>query len=198
MQSHAPQHADARHRSLGPLRVVSNLRTTWRHGFRRDLTRFRTQNLAAAKIFRKFRSEIRCESHAISRAAACQRSGHLLGTSQGREQAAHHLAARISARFRTQNFAAAKIFENFGPKSAPNRTQSHAAQHADARNRCWGPLRVVTKLRTTRRHGFRRDLTRFRMKNFAAAQNFRNFRSEIARNLMLRSMLMLGTVVWDL
>ena len=59
-----------------------------------------------------------------------------------------HGFLRDLARYRTKNFAAAKIFENFGPKSAPNRTKSHAAQHADARNRCWGPLRVVRKLRT--------------------------------------------------
>ena len=60
---------------------------------------------------------------------------------------------------------AAQIFEkfNFGRKSAANRTQSHVPQHADARDSCWGPLRVVSKLRTTWRHGFRRDLTRFRM-----------------------------------
>ena len=32
---------------------------------------------------------------------------------------------------------------------------------------------LVSKLRTTERHGFRRDLTRFRIKNFAAAKNFR-------------------------
>ena len=38
--------------------------------------------------------------------------------------------------------------------------QSHAPQHANARHSCWGPLRVVSKLRTTKRHGFRRDLTR--------------------------------------
>ena len=86
----------------------------------------------------------------------------------------------------------------FSKFSVRNRTKSHAAQHADARNICWGPLRVVSKLRTTRRHEFLRDLTRFRMKNFAVAQKFRNFRSEIARNLTWRSMLMLGTVVWDL
>ena len=66
-----------------------------------------------------------------------------------------HGFRRDLARFRTQNFAAAKIFENFGPKSAPNRTKSHAAQHADARNRCRGPLRVVSKLRITRQRGFR-------------------------------------------
>ena len=113
MQSHAPQHGDARDSCWGPLRVVSKLSTNKRHGFLSNLTRFRMKN-----------------------------------------------------------FAAAKIFENFGPKSAPNRTKSHAAQHADARNRCLGPLKVVRKLRTVRRHGFRRDLARFRTKNFARRENF--------------------------
>ena len=167
-----------------------------RHGFWRVLARFRTQKFAAAKIFRKFRSEIDRKSHAISRAAACRRSAQCLGTSKGHGKAARHRAERISARsrrFRTQNFPAAKFFrkirseircnltrgsmptldtvlgdflgswqgctssagtdfgafspisnakfsgreiffEKFGPKSAANRTQSHAPQHADARH----------------------------------------------------------------
>ena len=88
-----------------------------------------------------------------------------------------HEFRRDLARFRTQNFAAAKIFGNFGPKSAPNRTKSHAAQHADARNRCRGPIRVMSKLRTTRMHGLWSDLARFRTTNFA--EYFRKFRSEI-------------------
>ena len=54
-----------------------------------------------------------------------------------------------------------KFFKNFVTKSARNRVQSHPLQHADARHTCWGPLRVVSMLRTTKRHGFRRDLTRF-------------------------------------
>ena len=87
------------------------------------------------------------------------------------------------------------------PKSAPNRIVSHAAQHANARNRCWGPLKVVRKLRTTRRHGFRRHLARFRTQNFAAAKHFRKFRSDpprIARNLTRHSMLTVATDVGDL
>ena len=113
MQSHAPQHADARHSSWGPLRVVRKLRITGRHGFWRDLARFRTQNLAAAKIFRKFRSEIRCESHAISRPAACRRSAQLLGTSTRRKQAAQHRTARITARSRAISNAKFCGRENF-------------------------------------------------------------------------------------
>ena len=58
----------------------------------------RTQNFAAAKKIRKFRTEMRSEPHAISRSTACQRSAQLSGTSKGREQAAHHQAAWISAR----------------------------------------------------------------------------------------------------
>ena len=119
-QSRAPHLNDARHRCWRPLRVMSQLGTARRYGFRRDLTRFRTQNFC----------------------------GH----------------------------------KNFGPKSAPNRMQSHTPQHADARNRCWGPLRVMIKLRTTRRHGFRRDLARFRTQNFAAAKIFENFGPKSAPN----------------
>ena len=140
-KSHAAQHADARNRCWGPLRVVSKLRTTRRHGLWRDLARFRTQNFAA------------------------------------------------------------RARENFGPKSVPNRTQSHAAQHAYARNRCCIilPLRVVKKLRTTRRHGFRRDLARFRTQNFEFSKiiSVRN-QVRIARNLTRHSMLTLATDVGDL
>ena len=54
-ESHAPRRADARHCCWGPLSVVSKLSTAEWHGFRCDLTRFRTQNFAAAKNFRNFR-----------------------------------------------------------------------------------------------------------------------------------------------
>ena len=109
-QSHAPQHADTRHRCCGPLRVVSKLRTTWRHGFRRDLARFRTQNFCGRENFRKILSEIRSKSHEISRAAACRRSAQCPRTSEDRGKAVRRRAARISARFRTRNFAIAKMF----------------------------------------------------------------------------------------
>ena len=36
----------------------------------------------------------------------------------------------------------------------------------------------MARLRTTNRQGFRRDLARFRTKNFAAAKSFENFRSK--------------------
>ena len=49
-QSHTAQHADARHNAQGPLQVLGKLRITWRHAFRSDRTRFRTQNFAATKI----------------------------------------------------------------------------------------------------------------------------------------------------
>ena len=236
---------------------------------------FECKLLRPRNFFRKFRSEIRSESHAISRAAACRRSAQLLGTSEGRGQAVHHPAAWILARILTENFAnfsrsqnfafeiardrakircapraaawprpievskqfaerrhaaareircdserisdrnfrkvfaAAKpcdrksarshrnplcttcdsltdvprfvkcpksyavrgiwcdltrfrmrpriFFRNFGRKAAPNRTQFHAPQHADARHSCWGPLKAVGKLCTTRRHGVWRE-----------------------------------------
>ena len=69
---------------------------------------FRTKNYAAAKKIRKFRSEIRCESRAISPLLACRRSAQLLRTSEGRGEAARHQAARISARSRVISCAAAK------------------------------------------------------------------------------------------
>ena len=93
-QSHTPQHADVQQSCWGPLRVVSMLRTTERHEFRRDLKRFRTKILRPRKFFENFDRE----SHAISHAAACRRSAELLGTSEGREHAAHNRAAWISAR----------------------------------------------------------------------------------------------------
>ena len=48
-------------------------------------------------------------------------------------------------------------------------------------NSAWGPLRVGARLRVTVRQGFRRDLARFRTRNFAAAKIFGNFWSEIFR-----------------
>ena len=125
-ESHAPQHADARHSAWGPLRVVARLQHVEDSGFRRDLARFRSQNFAAAKIFRKFRSEIRRESHRISRATACGRSAQSLGTSEGCGRAAPRGGQRGSARFRTQNVLPAENFRNFGQKFAENRTESHA------------------------------------------------------------------------
>ncbi len=56
---------------------------------------------------------------------------------------------------RRSNFAAAK---NFSKISVRKRAQSHVPHHADARHSCWGHLRVVSKLRTTERRGFWRDL----------------------------------------
>ena len=140
-----------------------------RHGFRRDPARFRTQNFAATKI--SFRNPLgppnRTKSHAAQHADARKRCWGPLTVVSKLRTTRWHGYWRDLARFRAKSFAALKIF---GPKSAPNRTKSHAAQHADARNRCWGPLRVVRKLRTTRRHGFRRDLARFRTQFFAAAE----------------------------
>ena len=77
----------------------------------------------------------------------------------------------------------------------------HAAHHADARHSRWGPLRIVNKLCTTWRHGFRRDLTRFRTRNFAAARKiFENFGWKSARNRVQShgSIQTLGIVVGDL
>ena len=121
---------------------------------------------------RKIFENVDRKSHAISRAAACRRSAQMLGTSKGRKQAVHHKAAWISARshaiFNEKFCDRAK----FSKISVGNRTQSHAPQHADARHRCCEPLRVVSQLGTARRHGIRRDHTRFQTQNFAAAEKF--------------------------
>ena len=95
LQSHALQHVDARHNCSGPLRVVSNLRTTRRYGFWCDLTRFRTKKSFAAAKNSKFSVENRAESHAPQHADARH---SCLGTFKGYEQAAHHQAARILGR----------------------------------------------------------------------------------------------------
>ena len=156
---------------------------------------------------RKFRSEIRSESLEISRSTAYRCSQQMFGTSKGCEEASQHQAAWITARSRAisnEKFCGRGPAKIFGPKSAPNRSNSHAAQHADARTRCRGPLKVETKLRTARRHGVRRELARFRTKNFAARarENFRKFSVRnslrIARNLKRHSMLTLATDVGDL
>ena len=132
LQIAVPHLANTRNIAYGPLRVVRRLRVIKRHGFRCDLARFRTQNFAAAKIFRKFRSEIRSESRAISRAAACRRSAEWLGTCEGREQAGHHLAAWILARshaISNAKFCGREIFRKFRSEI---RSESHEISRGTA------------------------------------------------------------------
>ena len=202
-QSHRISRAAACQHSAQCLRTCKDRSQAAARGAQRISARFRAPNVVAAENFRKFRSEIRRESHQISRAASI--CGQL--TDRGRSVNRSARAAQISARSRAISNAkilrSRKSFENFGPKSAPNRTQSHAAQHADARHRCWGPLRVVSELHTTKRHGFRRDLTRFRTRNFAIIrENFSKFSVrnplQIARKLTRRSVPTLRTVFGDL
>ena len=112
------------------------------------------------------------EPHAIARAAARGRSAQLLGTSEGRKQAAHMRAAWIRARsLAISNAKFRRRGEKLSKISVRNRAPSHVPHHADARNSCWRPLRVVRKLRTCERHGLGRDLARYRTQNFAAAKN---------------------------
>ena len=75
--------------------------------------------------------------------------------------------------------------------------KSAAPQHSDAPHKALGPLRLVTRLHTASRHGFRRHLARFRTKNFAAAKNFENFRSKSRRNPPRHSMPTLRTARGD-
>ena len=79
----------------GLLRLKARLDVARRCGFRRDYTRFRTLNFAAALNIEMFGSEIRCE---ISRATACRRSAKCLSTSKARREAAYRQALRLSAR----------------------------------------------------------------------------------------------------
>ena len=130
-ESHAPRRADARHSCRGPLTVVSKLRTTKRHAFWRDLMRFRTKNFAAAKTCRTFRSEMRCTSHGISRAAACRRSAPCLGTSVARREAVHRQAARISVRshaISNEKFRGRENFRKF--RSDPPRIARNLTRHS--------------------------------------------------------------------
>ena len=87
-----------------------------------------------------------------------------------------HAISRDSGR---EIFRPRKFFENFGPKSAANRTKSHAPHHADARHSVRGPSCLAARLGVVGQSGFRRDLARSRTQHFAAAKIFRNFRSEI-------------------
>ena len=80
----------------------------------------RIENFAAAKNFRNFRSEIRCESHEISRAAACQRSAQCLETFMHRGKAWRRRATRISARSRAIPNAKFCVREKFSKISVRN------------------------------------------------------------------------------
>ena len=114
-----------------------------------------------------------------------------------------HGFPRDLTRFRTQNFAAARnTFENFGRKSAANRTQSHVPQHANALDTCWGPLRVVGKLRTTWRHGFRRRIGAISDAKVCGREKFSKISIrnalQIARKLTRRGVPTLTKVLEDL
>ena len=152
-------------------------------GFRRDLTQFQTNIFAAAKIFRKFRSEIRLESRTISRTAACRRSAQMSGTSKGRGKAARHRAARISARSRAisnAKFCGREIFfGKFGLKFVDNCIESHAAQYVSTQHSVWGPLRVVAGLQHMEHSGFRRD---FEPRMLRPHKFFENFGPKSAEN----------------
>ena len=162
---------------------MRKLRVTGRHGFRRDLARFRTRNFAAAKKFRKFRSEIRCESHAISRAAACRRSAQLLGTSEGREQAAHHRAAWISARSRAISNEKFCDRENYFRKFRSEfRSKSHKIVRGTACRRLKQMLGTSTGQKEAAHHQAAWISARSRAisnAKFCGRENFRKFRSEI-------------------
>ena len=112
--------------------------------------------------FSKISVENRTQYHAPQHADAphsCR--GPLKVVSKLRTTCGHGFWRDLT-RFRTKILRPRKFFQNFGRKSAENRTISDAPQHADAPHTCSGPLRVLSKLRTTWRHGRWRDLMRFR------------------------------------
>ncbi len=105
--------------------------------------------------------------------------GDILGSRRGLASSGNADFGAISRDSGRKILRPRKIFEIFGPKSAENRTESHAPQRADARHSVWGPLWLAARLGVVGQHGFRRDLARFRTQNFAAAKIIRKFRSEI-------------------
>ena len=109
---------------------------------------------AAAKIFRKIRSEIRSESHAISRAAACRRSAQLLGTSEVCQQAVHHPAAWVLARILTEIFANFSRPQNFAFEIARDCAEIRCARRAAA----WPRPIEVSKQFAERRHAAARGI----------------------------------------
>ena len=113
---------------------MARLQHVGHSGFRRDLARFRSKNFAAAKNFRKFRSETRREPHRISRAAARRRSAQCSGTSRGRGQA--------EARGATADFGAISNANgcgrgNFSKFRSQIRREWHRITHAAW---CYGQL----------------------------------------------------------
>ena len=90
----------------------------------------------------------------------------------------------ISRNFKRKILRPRKIFENFGRKSAPNRTESHAQRHADALHTVWTPLWVKARLQHVKHSGFWRNLAQFRTQSFATVKNLRNFRSKFAPQCM--------------
>ena len=104
----------------------------------------------------------------------------------------------ISSDFERKILRPRKFFENFGPRSAANRTKSHAPQRADAHYSAWRPLKLVAGLCVANRKAFGRDLARFRTKNFAAAKHREHFRSKSRRNPSRQSMLTLYSTLADL
>ena len=124
----------------------------------------------ADSIFRKFYSEVARNVTRLYILKLCRFVWDLIGSLARCAPPGGMDFRAISRDFERKILRPRKFFENFGPKSAQNRVQSHTMQHADALHRCCGPLRVVRMLRTTKRHGFRRDLPRFRTRNFADAK----------------------------
>ena len=128
-ESHAPQHADARHSAWGPRRVVNRPQHVKHSGFRRDLDR---KILRPRKLFEKLiwvRNPPRMAPNltrrvkwwAINKPRTCgqQSAGEIQRIS------ARSLAISIA------KFCGREIFfANFGQIFAENRTESHAPRRS--------------------------------------------------------------------
>ena len=113
MQSHAPQHVDARHSVRGPLKIVPRTHVVGQHGFWRVLARLRTQKFAAAKFSIRNLLQSHAPQHVDARHSV---RGHLRIVPR-MHVVGQHGFWRVLARLRTQKFAAAKFFRKFRSES---------------------------------------------------------------------------------
>ena len=98
-QTSTPRHADARQTCFGPVGLTARPGVVKQREFRRNHTRFRAENFAAAKKFRNFRSESRPKTYANTHAAACRCSPNMLRTCWPRGKAGRRRATWIMAQF---------------------------------------------------------------------------------------------------
>ena len=168
MQSRTPRQVDSRQSHCGPVCVAARSGVVGKRGLGGNRTRFRTENFAAAKNFRNFRSESRRKSRASSIPVLARVFEDLFATRRGRASSGSANFGAIARVFGPKILRPRKIFD-FGPRGAENRAQTRTPRHADGRQRLCGPVCLAARPGVVEKHGFRRNLTRFRTENFAAA-----------------------------